>query len=133
MKKWLQKILLLIAVITVVGHNTLPHHHYEEIQELIQHHHNEEQEEPQHHHDHDENKDDEHGIFSFAQLDENFVPAKWQDISIALPFLYLVTPVITYQYNLLKANSKTHFGYYKEFPPPGNYLLNLPSRAPPAC
>ena len=134
MKKWMQKILLSISVIVVLGHGIIPHHHHEVIQEITQHHHDdEEQRESKHHHDHDENKDDEHGIFSFAQLDENFVPAKWQHISIELPFLYLVTPVIIYQYNLLKLSSKTHFGYYKEFPPPGNHLPNLPSRAPPAC
>ena len=132
MKKWLQKILLFISVITVLGHNILPHHHHEEIQELIQHHHTGEQEQPQHHHHHNESEDDEHGIFSFVQLDENFVPAKGQDINIELPFLYLATPVITYQYNLLKANSKNFFGYYKEFPPPDNHLSNLPSRGPPS-
>ena len=133
MQKLLQKILLFIAVIIVVGHNTLPHHHYEDIQELIQHHHNNEQEEPRHHHDHDENKDNEHDIFSFAQLDESFVPAKWQHLSLKLPVLYFVTPVVTYQYNLIRERSKTHFGYYREFPPPGNFLSNLFSRPPPAC
>lgn len=132
MQKWLQKILLLLAVATIIGHSCLPHQHHEAIEAVAHHdHHDEEQETGTHHHDHDKDKDEDHSLFSFAQLDENFVPVKLQDLSIELPIAYLLTPVIIYHYNLLKDRSITHFGLYKEYPPPGNCLSQLPSRGPP--
>ena len=133
MQRWLQKILLFIAVATIIGHSSLPHHHHAQIEAVPHYHdHEEDHEARNNHHDHDENKDEDHSLFSFAQLDENFVPAKFQDISIRIPIVYLLTPVITYHYNLFREKSKTHFGFYKEYPPPGNYLSQLPSRGPPS-
>lgn len=133
MQKWFQKILLFIAVATIVGHSSLPHQHHAQIEKVAHHdHHDEEQGTGTHHHDHDEDRDEDHSLFSFAQLDENFVPVKFQNVSIELPIIYLLTPVITYHYNLFREKSKTHFGLYKEYPPPGNYLLQLPSRGPPS-
>jgi hypothetical protein len=124
---------MLVAVATIIGHNSMPHHHHAEIQLLAHHndHHDEEGTEADHHQE--QNKKDHHNIFSFAQLDEDFVPSQFNKINIDLPILYLLTPVITYQIDQLKEQSKNHFGYYREFPPPGNYLSDLFSRPPPAC
>ncbi len=125
---------MFIAVATIIGHSSLPHHHHEEIEAVTHHdHHDEEQRTESSHHGDDENTEDEHSIFSFAQLDENFVPVKFQDVSIEIPIVYLLTPAIIYHYNLFREKSKTHFGCYKEYPPPGNYLSKLFSRPPPAC
>jgi hypothetical protein len=133
MRRWFQKILLFIAVATIVGHSSLPHQHHAQIEKVAHHdHHQEEQGTGTHHHDHDEDKDEDHSLFSFAQLDENFVPGKFQDIRIELPIVYLLTPIITIHYSLFREKSKTHFGFYKEYPPPGNYLSQLPSRGPPS-
>ena len=131
MKKLAQKILLGISVITVLMHGIIPHFHYEVKHQITHHHSHHEHEKESNHHDHQENKDNHHSLFSFAQLDESFIPSKWQYLSVELPLLYLVTPVITYQYNPIKEKSKTYFGFYKEFPPPGNFLSTLPSRGPP--
>ncbi len=120
MQKCLQKILLFIAVITVAGHSIIPHFHHEAQQAVEKHHH------------HDE-EDDHHSIFSFAQLDENFVPAKLQVAGLELPVIYLITPVISAHLEIIASNSKAHFGYYREFPPPENYISKLPSRGPPSC
>jgi hypothetical protein len=120
MQKCLQNILLFIAVITVAGHSIIPHFHYDAEQAVEKHH-------------HEEGEDDHHSIFSFAQLDEDFVPSQFSKVSIDLPILYLLTPVIANQFKQLKENSKSHFSYYREFPPPGNYSFNLFSRPPPAC
>ncbi len=119
MQKCLQKILLFIAVITVAGHSIIPHFHHEAEQAVEKHH-------------HDDKEDDHHGIFSFAQLDENFVPAKLQISGLELPVIYLATPIISYHLEIIAGNSKIHFGYYREFPPPDSYLSKLPARAPPA-
>lgn len=133
MQQWFQKILLFIAVATVVGHSTLPHYHHEQIETVAHHkHHHDEQGKGTHTHGQDENKEEEHSLFSFAHLDEDYVPGKLQNISIELPILYVLTAFITYQHNLLRERSKTHFGYYKEYPPPGNYLSQLPTRGPPS-
>lgn len=132
MQKWFQKILLFLAVATIVGHSSLPHQHHALMEKVAHHDHHDEVQGGTHHHDHDESKDENHSLFSFAQLDENFVPVKFQDVSIELPIVYLLTPVITYHYNLFREKSKTHFGFYKQYPPPDNYLSQLPSRGPPS-
>ena len=132
MQKWLQKILLFIAIATIIGHSSLPHQHHQKITTVALHDHLNEEKSGHHHHNDDDNKDEEHSIFSFAQLDEDFVPVKFQYISIELPIVYLLIPVITYHDNLLSAKSKIHFGFYKEYPPPANYLSQLPSRGPPS-
>ncbi len=125
---------MVVAVATIVGHNTLPHHHHELIVALAHHNdHHEVEDTDTDHHNHEQNREDHHSIFSFAQLDEDFVPSQFSKVSIDLPILYLLTPVITNQFKQLKENSKSHFGYYREFPPPGHYSSNLFSRPPPAC
>ena len=131
MKQVVQKILLFIAVFTVTAHSIIPHYHHDETSVALQHHdHEDEQTVDLNHHDQDNGH---HNIFSFAQLDENFVPVKWQKICAEISVSYLSTPIITYQLNLYKARSKITVGYYQEFPPPGNYLSNLFSRPPPTC
>jgi hypothetical protein len=118
MQKCLQKILLFIAVITVAGHSIIPHFHHEAEQAVEK-------------HQHDNEEDDHHGIFSFAQLDEDYVPAKLQLSGLELPVVYLLTPVISCYLEIIANNSKTHLGCYREFPPPDSYLSKLPARAPP--
>jgi hypothetical protein len=119
---------MLVAVATIVGHSSMPHHHYIVIQTLDQH--DEEGANP-HHHEQEQDIKDHHSIFSFAQLDEDFLPSQFSKVGIDLPILYLLTPVITYHFNKSKERSKTHFGYYREFPPPDHYSSNLFSRPPP--
>ena len=134
MIKWLHKILLFVAVTIIIGHTSLPHHHHEEIEAAIHHHHHEEEHGTESNQNGPyENKEDKHSIFSFAQLDEIFVPVKLQVVSIEVPILYLFSFVNTCQFNQIREKSKTHFGYYREFPPPTKYLSSLFSRPPPAC
>ena len=129
MQKWWQKIILLVAVATILGHGFMPHHHHDAIETVA------------HHQDHDEGHEQErerdvqhhHNLFSFAQLDEDFIPAKLQKGNVELPILYLLTPAITYHFNQVKKRSKAHFGFYREFPPPDTYTSQLFSRPPPAC
>ena len=133
MEKWVHKILLCIVVAIILGHSFLPHHHHEKIESVVhQHQHNEEHGSESNHPDHEGNKEDEHNIFSFAQLDENFVPANGQTKNFELPVEYLAAFIVTYLSNSFPVNTKTHFGWYKEYPPPEDYRFNLPSRAPPA-
>ena len=131
MEKGLHKILLLIAVLTVTGHSILPHYHHEETQIAVQqHHHDEEQPAGQHHED-DTSKDTQHSLFSFAQLDENFVPANSQNNSFELPLTYLSAFLVTYLSDDFPVNTKTHFGCYKVFPPPEKYFPSSSRRGPP--
>jgi hypothetical protein len=129
MQRWVHKILMLVAVATIVGHNCMPHHHHDGIK-LLSHH--EEVEKNNDHHDHEQNTEDHHSIFSFVQLDEDFIPTKFQVVGFELPVLYLPTPEISYQLKLSTSTTEA-FTYYREYPPPENCFLNLPSRAPPAC
>lgn len=130
MKKVLQKILLLFAVVTVIAHSTMPHHHHDEIPVAIEQHQGEE-EQPAGVTHHDDDKDDHHGIFSFAQLDENFVPVNSQNNSFELPLTYVSAFLFTYLLDDFPVHIKTHFGSYKVFPPPEKYFPSSSHRGPP--
>ena len=132
MKKWLYKILMFIAVITVIGHNTIPHHHDNATHEVLAHHnefHDEQGEEPDH--DHDEHTDHNHNIFSLVQLDKDFVKPQFDKVCIDLPVLYLATPFISFRFARLNCNSKNQYSIYEEFPPPPYHQSDLFSRPPP--
>ena len=123
---------MLVAVATIIGHNSLPHHHHEDIQQLAHSddHHDEERTDNDPH-DQGQSREGHHNIFSFTQLDEDFLLSHFSKVGIDLPLLYLLTPTITYYFNQLKERSKTHLGSYREFPPPDDYLSHLFSRPPP--
>ena len=114
---------MMVAVATIIGHNTLPHHHHMGIQYLMH-----QDENHVHkstdidHRDHEKNSECDHNIFSFAQLDDCFLPSQFSKVSIDLPVLFLLTPIIRFQLDRLVESFKIHFGYYKEFPPPIDYL-----------
>src|SRR5215213_8823434 len=118
MLKCLHKIVMLVAVATIIGHSTMPHNHHAEIQLLANYDHHDDEGAEVDHHDGGQSKEDDHNIFSFAQLDEDFLPSQFSKVNIDLAILYLPTPIISYQRDQLQEQSKTHFGYYREFPPP---------------
>jgi hypothetical protein len=124
---------MLLAVATIISHNTIAHHHHEEIKPFV--HHDHETHHDNHSHDYDSPDDNVngHNVFSFAQLDEDFLPAKYGKLSIELPVIYLLTPVITFELIKLHVSTKTLFGYYREYPPPVWSSHNLFSRPPPVC
>jgi hypothetical protein len=71
MKKMLQKIALLIAVFTMVGHSVLPHVHSDPHSDTqIYHDHHDQTAENHGGYDH---HSDQHHLFSFGELDENYV------------------------------------------------------------
>jgi hypothetical protein len=124
------QLLMLVAVATIMGHNSLPHHHHTGKPPAAHHHdHHDHHENSGHHHHHEHNED--HNIFSFAQLDDEFRPSQFSKVNIDLPFLYLLTPVLTFHLHQVKTKTKTNFGYYREFPPPNFITSHLFSRPPP--
>lgn len=131
MKKGLQKILLLIAVLTVTWHSLVPHHHHDETLRTVQQHHPDEEQLAGSHHEDDSSKGTQHSLFSFAQLDENFVPLNSQNNSFELPLTYLSAFLVTYLSDGFPVNTKTHFGCYKVFPPPEKYFPSSLHRGPP--
>lgn len=128
----MQKIVLLIAIVTVAGHSILPHIHHDEISVAIHQHHHEEQPAGHHPFDEDNNtQDNDHRLFSFAQLDENFVPSNGQVKNFELPLTYLPALIVIYQQDVFSVKTKTHFGCYKVFPPPERYFSSSSHRGPP--
>lgn len=128
-----KKILLLLAVLTVIAHSILPHVHLDEIVAMVDHHHHHQNSaDGKHPHDTGGSKEDHHSLFSFAQLDEDFIPSKSQFKKFEFPVQYLSLVAITYLLNTFPVCTKKVFGRYKEYPPPDNYFYNLPTRAPPA-
>lgn len=133
MRKWLHKIPLLIAVAIILGHNAIPHHHHT-VKEVAAAHHSHDHDEDANSDHHDKAKDDHHNIFTFAQLDEDFVPAKFCKVHIDLSLFYVPIPEPIHGFMEIKEPSKTTFSFYREYPPPGgHYPSALFSRPPPAC
>ena len=134
MIKVFKKIILLIAVITVTAHSIFPHIHLDDIMAMVEeHHHHDELPSGTHHHDEKDNqKDSQHNLFSFARLDDDFIPANGQSQKVELTSKYVPAIIITFLLNNYPHQTKTHFGWYREYPPPDDYQYNLPSRAPPA-
>ena len=97
MQKWLQKIFLLLAVVTVMGHNVLPHHHHEEILSKVSHHHHDEG--TGHHHQDDDKddseKDGDSSPFSDYSHSPEFgkvvtKPVNFDEISLKAPVAFIV-------------------------------------------
>ncbi len=132
MIKVFQKIILLIAVITVTAHSIFPHIHLDDIIAFVEDHHHDEQPGTHHHNEAENSKDNQKSLFSFAQLDDDFIPANGQPKNFELPVEHLAALIVTYLSDSYPVNTKMQFGWYIEYPPPGNHLYNLPSRAPPA-
>jgi hypothetical protein len=134
MWKWWKNIALFAALATIIGHNSLPHHHHDAI-EPVSHHleHDEDHHAPGEDQDDEQDTEHHHNLFSFAQLDEDFLPVKVQKVTIHFSVPYLPAPVISYHFNQVKEQPKNHFSYYREFPPPDNFISGLFSRPPPAC
>jgi hypothetical protein len=125
---------MLLSVAMIISHNSIAHHHHNEnmqpfVQHDLQHHHDN----STHDHEHNEESDSQHNIFSFAQLDEDYLPSQFGKISLDLPVLYLITPAITLKLDRLKECSKIYFAFREEISPPHHYSSNLFSRPPPGC
>jgi hypothetical protein len=129
MQAWAGKILFVLAVLTILCHNMFPHQHHDEAIAIVKHEHHKEHHAGNHHH-HEKESNKDHGIFSFAQLDEGFIPTKIKSVSIDLPAC-LLTPAIAYQIHEYRVHPKMHFGFYREYPPPDPDFSHLPLRGPP--
>jgi hypothetical protein len=119
--KWASHLLMLFAIITIVAHNSTAHHHIE-IKSSSPHHH------------HEQHEENQHNLFSFVQLDEDFLPVQYNQFPVALPVFCLPASNIGIKMKVEKQDYKSHFAYYREeFPPPINRSSNLFSRPPPNC
>ena len=128
----MQKILLLLAVVTVIVHSIIPHIHHHDGIFITQQLHDGSTEEA-YHHDDENGNDEEHSLLSFAQLDDNYIPANKLINNFELPveFIPVLTVIGFTDHFTLRA--KTHFGWYKEYPPPDNKIFTLSFRGPPAA
>ena len=134
MVRWVYKILMLMAVTTIVGHSSLPHHHHNEVDKLSRHHANHHHNDAtgHHHHDHPQQPAESHNIFSYGSLADDFLPTQFSTFSGNLPVFYLVSSIISIHFNQIKEGPKCQFNFYREFPPPRYISPQLFSRPPPA-
>ena len=131
MKKKLQKIVLFFAVVTVMFHAVLPHLHHNVKLIAFEYHHQDSEELIKQQQEESNRNDIQHSLFSFAQLDENFVPVNSQSYSFELRLTYLSAFLVTYLIDDFPVNIKTPFGCYEVFPPPEKYFSSSSHRGPP--
>ena len=131
--KWLSKILMLLSVATIITHGSIAHHHHEDIKPFIHHDH-------EHHHTHNSHEDDntagdenDHNFFSFAQLDDSYLPSQFGKVIIEVPILYLLTPTFVLQVDKLNAKPTTHLFHREDVLVSLYFSSGLFSRPPPFC
>ncbi|MDX2046382.1 MAG: hypothetical protein SFU87_06330 [Chitinophagaceae bacterium] len=127
----MQTILLLVAVTTVIGHSIFPHIHHNEETPIL-HGQHDESTPGKHHHDENSN-DNRHVVLSFAQMEDSYIPANRLIKNFGLPveFIPFLTAIICT--DNFPIDTKTHFGWYKEYPPPDNPIRILSFRGPPSA
>jgi hypothetical protein len=132
MKEYAHKSMMLIAVLVIFAHNMIPHHHFDSPVVFHHDHHEDGNSNAEDFHA-DQSKEDHHNPFSFAQLDDKYIPSQLVKAKIELPILYILTPAFAIHLQCYKLQPKNLFGYYRKFPPPLDHSFNLFSRPPPGC
>ena len=95
---------MLLSVLTIISHNSIAHHHHEDMKPFVHHEHHDNNS-----HDNDDaSGDDHHNIFSFAQLDDHYIPSEFAKITIEVPILYLLTPTFILLPDKLKVKPAAH-------------------------
>jgi hypothetical protein len=131
--KWLSKILMLLSVATIIAHSSVGHHHHEDMKTFI--HHDQEHNNSHNSHD-DDNTDGEqnhHNIFSFAQLDDTYLPSHYGKISVEVPIIYLIAPTFVLQIDKLSAKPTTCLFHPEDVLLSLYFSSSLFSRPPPSC
>jgi hypothetical protein len=128
MKKMLQKMALVLAVFTMVGHSVLPHVHRDHDSDTQISHHDDESIENHGGYDHDA---DQHHLFSFSELDENYVTPNTYFKFFGLTAEFLPQVFSTYVTVFFPSIVERHYKGYVEYPP-GQPDFACPShRGPP--
>jgi hypothetical protein len=85
-----------------------------------------------HHDDDGGDKDNDHNVFSFGQLDEVFIFSQHQAniTNHAIATLFLI-PINGLSLLLELYENKTYFITHHEFPPPQEYFYSSSLRGPP--
>lgn len=105
---------MIIAFSFILAHNLIPHHHHFEAG--VKHHH--------HEGDHD------HNVFSFVQLDADFIPSQNQvNARDFVSFCYLPLNKTVEIVNMY--SNPTELSDYREFPPPKKHVSAASHRGPP--
>jgi hypothetical protein len=126
------KLIMLISVFIITGHNMLPHGHHVANQthlEMNHHHHGD-----AHDSDHQHNSEDnQHSVFSFIQLDEEFFPSQFN--TVKSPFFQneIIIPETVLQIGFIAKGFKRPTTYYDRFQPPENFYSIFFSRPPPSA
>jgi hypothetical protein len=128
---WLSRILMLLSVMTIICHNSIAHHHHENMKPFV--HHDHEHHHNNNSHDTDDASGDEqhHNIFSFAQLDDSYLPSQFGKLTIEVPILYLLTPTFVLQVDKLNATPTTHLFHREDVLVSLYFSSGLFSRPPP--
>ena len=128
-------ILILIAILTVMGHSVFPHLHLPDNTKATSghQHHPDTHHGNGHHHEQEDNSTQKLplNIFSFAQIDEDFAPGVQLNPSFEQPVVFIYSngyvAIVEAPQKLIPSKN----GCYTEYPPPIVLLTGLPARAPP--
>lgn len=122
---------MLLSVMTIICHNSIAHHHHEDMKPFI--HHDHAQQHAVHEDGNTAGDEGQHNVFSYAQLDDNYLPSQSGKLIIEIPVLYLITPTLVLQVDKLIAKSTTHIFHHDDDLVSLYFSSSLFSRPPPTC
>lgn len=130
MIRLLQNIILLIAIGTVTAHSIFPHIHHDEAQIITGDHRNH-AEQLVALGQHEKDSDEQHSIFSFVQLDENFFPANAQNKKVTPQHTFLFARLIAQQQAGFPVVVTPEKGHTKAYPVFDSHHTPPSHRGPP--
>jgi hypothetical protein len=120
MVKFLEKILIALAIFLVLGHHIFPHHHHDDPPVI------------EHHDDHDHDHGMDHSLFSFGHLDDIYLPGKVVcSLNGDFTLHFYILPANQFETDLIFYNRFQSFFPKNEFPPPRAFLVFHLLRGPP--
>lgn len=128
---WMQKILVSLAVFTVLGHGMISHHHREDF--IITAHHNQDYHDKNGHNedDHDTDHRQDHNPFSFKYLAHFYTPSATFPLADNTA-TYCILPTINYGLVSIETIAPFNFVLQNEHPPPLPLHHTISLRGPPA-
>jgi hypothetical protein len=126
---------MLFAIFIIAGHGIMPHNHYFENQFITHrftHDHHKHSHGHAHNHYLEKHQEDDHrSVFSYLQLDEDFLPTQINPLKITSPFSEFVIVHWELAVNLDTRLIEVPKPYYRKYPPPKIIYSSIFSRPPP--
>lgn len=124
MFKWLQKILISLAVLPMLGHGIIPHRHTDDTVAIAHH-------DKDHDGGHDMNSQDDQNPFSYKYLDHNYTTPAGVTCFLSIAVSIFILPINEFCLTSVENIRGWQFIIKNEHPPPLPWCHTVALRGPP--